>query len=159
MTEPWGDMGDVKRLSPICSSRPRPSPTPTFSGYRSFSTDWAECLSGNCLCPEELPYPYLQPLLQNSPHPTFLTDYVALERPCPPCFCSVQRWGAILASKLHVESDWGINQNCITTVPLPPLISPVVLTPKHSPGNSCTEISVSECLPDHLTSDESLYGW
>lgn len=155
-TETWGHMEDVKRWFPICSLDPRPYPTPTFSGSRSFSTDWAESLSEDCLCPKELPDPKLQPLLQNSPHPTFLTDNVEGERPCPSCFSSIQPGVAILASELPVESDWGISWNCITAVPLPPLNSPVVLTPKHSPENSGTEISVSECFPDNLSSDNSM---
>lgn len=102
----------------------QPPPSQVTRGlYRlSWVPLWELCLPKGAAWPK-----VTTPLPEHStPH---LLDWLCDTRKvCPPCFSSVQRWVAILASELCVESDWGINQNCITTVPLPPLISPVVLT-------------------------------
>lgn len=49
--------------------------------------------------------PRLQPLLQDSPYPTSLSDWCGIKKALPPCFSSDQLSVAILTSELPVESD------------------------------------------------------
>lgn len=160
-TEPWGHMKGVERLSPTCSSGCRPSSVPTFSGSRSFSADWAESLFEKCLCPKELPDPRLQPFLQYSSQPTSLIDWGGIKKALAPCFSSEQPWGVILAlSSLWIRLWHRLKPycSCSTSYSTQPaaLIPYSQCFPKCSPGNSCTEISVSKCFPGNPTSDNSM---